>query len=541
MRTANASSLPQTRPLPQASLAFAPLPEGALLNQGRYTVLEARTLNGRLNSYRVEDNVAVRSCPNCRFAVTDAQERACPFCRADLSGVPATHARYRVLESGDEHAFAAEAQWLDMGLDHPGLLPPLAVFSEAPYGPVRHYRVEPELPPVTADALPVPQELATVLEWGVALARALHFLHRHHIALREVRLDHIVVDGREARWLLQDVVTALPPEEDEGRDRPDVRELAALLFYLATGQAERDPQALLPEAVVRTFAQVLSAPYVVDDADRLGMALEVALYDLRRPASVTLSVGRRTDVGQQRRLNEDSLLTLHFAAVFRSVSVPVGVFAVADGMGGHTAGDLASQLAIRAIAQQAVHDLLSPAAAGDPLPDARRWLVAAVQAANQAVHEQRITADTDMGTTLTLTLVVGDQVTIANVGDSRAYWLGPEGIVQLTTDHSFVERLVATGQITRDEAARHPQRNVIYRVIGDRPQVEADLFEHQLAPGEALLLCSDGLNGMLGDEQIAHIWRTSVSPQEACDRLVEAANEAGGEDNISVIVVQRKP
>jgi protein phosphatase len=128
--------------------------------------------------------------------------------------------------------------------------------------------------------------------------------------------------------------------------------------------------------------------------------------------------------------------------------------------------------------------------------------------------------------------------TLANIGDSRAYLLKPEAIVQVTVDHSLVERLVATGQITPEEAANHPQKNVIYRVVGDKPRVENDIYEQRLVPGEALLLCSDGLSGMVPDEQMWQIWRTSTSPQEACDRLVEAANEAGGEDNITAVIVQ---
>jgi len=128
--------------------------------------------------------------------------------------------------------------------------------------------------------------------------------------------------------------------------------------------------------------------------------------------------------------------------------------------------------------------------------------------------------------------------TIANVGDSRAYLLNQTEITQISTDHSLVERLVATGQITREEAANHPQRNIIYRVLGDRPEVEADLFQLRLAPGEALLLCSDGLSGMVPDRRIWQTWQTSISPQDACDLLVEAAIQAGGDDNITIVIVQ---
>ncbi len=547
-------SLPATRPLSEASIAFAPLPEGALLHEGQYVVVETRTPGlekaERLNVYLVEDTTPVRLCPNCRAETADPEERFCSYCGADLSGVEPLHLRYLTRESADEHAFAVEAHLLETRLDHPDLLLPRDVFVESPYGPHRRYLVEPEFSPPLATTLSVPQELNQVLEWGVSLAQALDYLHRHQITLREVGLNHIAVEGKTARWIHLGTAYVVPPEARStaaGYFAQDVQGLATALFYLATGQQQYTADVSLPEQVTTLFSQALTAPAGLTVA-AFASALEAALEELRRPASVTLVVGHRTDVGQERSLNEDSLLTLSIAPVFRSVSAPVGLFVVADGMGGHEAGDVASQLAIRTIAPLAVSEVLSPAAAGKPLPDTREWLTAATQAANRAVYEQRRAAGNDMGTTLVMALFIGDTAIIANVGDSRAYLLRQrreergerrgEEIVQITTDHSLVERLVATGQITPEEAVDHPQKNVIYRVIGDKLRLEVDLFEQRLNAGEALLLCSDGLSGMVPDEQIWHTWRTSTSPREACDRLVEAANQAGGEDNVTVVIVQ---
>jgi len=529
-----------TRPLQQASVAFAPLPEAALLHNGRYVVVEIRGTDERLNVYLVEDTTPVRVCPNCRAETEDPEERFCSFCGTDLSSVEPLHLRYLMQESADEQAFAVEARLLGMRLSHPGLLLPHAFFVEAPYGPPRRYLVESEFPPLLATSLPVPQELNRVLEWGVSLAQALDYLHRYQIALCEVGLNHIAVEGKIARWTHLDTAAIIPPTaraQASGYFARDVQGLAAALFYLATGEQQLTADVQLPGQVTMLFSQVLTTPVGLTAA-AFATALEAALQELRRPESVTFVVGRRTDVGQERSLNEDSLLIIELAAVFCSVSVPVGLFVVADGMGGHEAGDVASQLAIRAIAQRALGEVLVPTAAGEPLPDAREWLTDATQAANRVVYDQRRAAGTDMGTTLVMAFFVGDAATIANVGDSRAYLLRQDGIAQITTDHSLVERLVATGQITPDEAADHPQKNIIYRVIGDKPRVEADLFEQRLAPGEALLLCSDGLSGMVPDERIWQIWRTSTSPQEACDRLVDAANLAGGEDNITAVIVQ---
>jgi len=428
---------------------------------------------------------------------------------------------------------------LGMNLEHPGLFLPRAIFTETPYGAPRYYRVEPEFSPPLVTSRTVPQALNQVLEWGVILARALDYLHQHHIALRRVGLEHMAVAGKKAYWVNLNVAYVIPPAAQATAASDfvqDVQGLGAALLYLATGQHEVT-EASLPERVAAVLSEALTAPTRLS-AGAFATALESVLQELWCPAIVNLVVGRRTDVGQERTLNEDSLLTLDVAPIFRSSGAPVGLYAVADGMGGHEAGDVASRLAIQAIARQMVSQVLPVAIGGESLPNFRQWLMATMQAANQSVYDQRKAAGTDMGTTLVVVLVVSNKVLIANVGDSRAYLLKQGEIVQLTTDHSLVERLVAAGQITPEEAINHPQRNIIYRVIGEKPQVEADLYERGLAPGEALLLCSDGLSGMVPDQQIWQIWRTSTSPQVACDRLVAAANQAGGEDNITVVIVQ---
>jgi PPM family protein phosphatase len=541
---ASASDLPGTRPLPSASTAFAPLPAGALLREGRYLILEDRSTNEHMNLYLVEDTKPVRMCPNCQEEIFDPEEQFCFSCGADLSSVEPLHLRYLMQESADAQAFTNEAQLLGMNLDHPGLRLPHAIFTEAPYGPPRRYRVKPESAPPPASSLPKPQELHHVLEWGLSLAQALAYLHQHQVTLRECSLENILVDGKVAQWMNFGAARVISPQsrsESASYFVQDVQGLARALFHLATGKPRYTPDLRpsnpLPNRVAKLFSQALSGPPGIMATD-FAASLEAALGEIRRPESVTLAIGSRTDVGQERSLNEDSLSTLDQSSVFRSVRTPLGLFVVADGMGGHEAGDAASRLAISTIHQQAVNDILTPASSGRPLPALKQWLTTAAQAANRAVYDERKAAGTDMGTTLVMAIFIGDKATIANVGDSRAYLLKQDQINQITTDHSLVERLVATGQITPQEALNHPQRNVIYRVIGDKPRLEVDIFEQRLAPGEALLLCSDGLSGMVTDEKIHRIWRTSTSPQDACDRLVEAANQAGGEDNITVVIVQ---
>jgi protein phosphatase len=167
-----------------------------------------------------------------------------------------------------------------------------------------------------------------------------------------------------------------------------------------------------------------------------------------------------------------------------------------------------------------------------------KWLSEAIELANQTVFTMRRSAGSDMGSTLVAILLDANRACIAHVGDSRAYRINERGIEQLTTDHSLVERLIATNQITREEARHHPQRNVIYRTMGDKPKVEVDTSIHTLSAGDRLLLCSDGLSGMVDDATIHRIVMESPSPQAACDALIDAGNAAGGEDNISVVIIQ---
>jgi protein phosphatase len=222
-------------------------------------------------------------------------------------------------------------------------------------------------------------------------------------------------------------------------------------------------------------------------------------------------VGARTDVGRVREGNEDSYM------------IHDPLFAVADGMGGHRGGEVASKLAL---------DTLLKTTDGAAL-------VEAVQDANRAVFE-RAGADpalAGMGTTLTAFLADGETLRLAHVGDSRAYLLRESQLQRITTDHTVVEGLVEKGELTAQEAAIHPQRSILTRAIGVEGEVQVDQASIDLRPGDRLLLCSDGLTGMIEDEEIHRILMEHRDPQAAADALVEAANEAGGQDNVTAIVV----
>jgi serine/threonine protein phosphatase PrpC len=252
-----------------------------------------------------------------------------------------------------------------------------------------------------------------------------------------------------------------------------------------------------------------------------------------------------SDVGQAREHNEDRLLVLTSLQAGGDSESPagssawgVGLFIVADGMGGHAGGEQASDLAARTVAQHVTRDVILPLL-GSGGPDAdlkplQEVLEEAIAAANVAVR----VALPESGTTLTCALVVGDQLTLAHVGDSRAYLIEPGGLRRLTRDHSLVQRLQELGQLTADEAAVHPSRNMLYRAVGQGDLLEADLSAYRLVASARLLLCSDGLWGVVAEEQMHAIVAGQPSLQAACQALIAEANRLGGPDNITAILVE---
>jgi protein phosphatase len=223
----------------------------------------------------------------------------------------------------------------------------------------------------------------------------------------------------------------------------------------------------------------------------------------------------RTDVGRQRSVNEDSLV---LAPPF---------FAVADGMGGARAGEVASAMAADAFEGESD--------SGEP-PEAQ--LSRILREANRRIYDLAVTDDSHrgMGTTVTAAKVTGDEVSLGHVGDSRAYRLRDGELEQLTRDHSLVAELERSGQITPEAAEHHPQRSIITRALGPEPDVQVDTYTLAGRAGDLFLICSDGLTSMISDEELASILRSAANLEEAADSLVRAANQSGGKDNITVVL-----
>lgn len=234
-----------------------------------------------------------------------------------------------------------------------------------------------------------------------------------------------------------------------------------------------------------------------------------------------------TDIGRKRELNEDYIYTSG-----QPIGALPNLFIVADGMGGHKAGDYASMHTVDRFVE-VIRELGEEHGVQDAINEA-------VTAANAYIY-QRSRENSNlsgMGTTLVLASCIGNEAIVANIGDSRLYLVNDDAMTQITRDHSLVEEMVTLGGIDREMARNHPDKNIITRAVGVKEKVAADFFEVDLTKGDKLLLCSDGLTNMLRDEEIYQIIENNKELEQAAKALVDAANENGGRDNIAVVLVE---
>lgn len=251
-----------------------------------------------------------------------------------------------------------------------------------------------------------------------------------------------------------------------------------------------------------------------------------------QPEPLEITFVKGTDVGRSRDHNEDYLDA--FSPPDPAQRSQKGdLFIVADGMGGHQAGDVASQTAVSVISREYY---------ADPGTDVRAALIGAIRTANAYIHQEaeQSPSHAGMGTTVVAAVIRGRELYLANVGDSRAYMMRQGKVSQATRDHSFVAEQVRAGMLTLEEARAHPQRNVITRALGSRPDVKVDTYSGELQPGDVLLMCTDGLSEYVHEEDMQAVL-TQHPPEEAVPRLIALANSRGGADNISTLVIQAGP
>ncbi|WP_144461411.1 Stp1/IreP family PP2C-type Ser/Thr phosphatase [Siminovitchia fortis] len=236
----------------------------------------------------------------------------------------------------------------------------------------------------------------------------------------------------------------------------------------------------------------------------------------------------KTDTGKVRQHNEDN------GGVFMNVQGEV-LAIVADGMGGHKAGEVASGIAVNELKQQwqEVRTALTPA-------EAEQWLQEHFAAVNKKIfeHAKKNSHCEGMGTTIVAAICTSRFATVANVGDSRCYVMNEQGYAQLTEDHSFVNELVKTGQISPEDAAHHPRKNIVLKAAGTQEEIDIDTKTLTFEEGDKILLCSDGLSDKVSKIEMEQTLKASLTKEEKADRLIELANQYGGEDNISLAIVE---
>ena len=246
-------------------------------------------------------------------------------------------------------------------------------------------------------------------------------------------------------------------------------------------------------------------------------------------------IGMITDVGQVRTIDEDSILVADLSFGINSENEKFLLLAVADGMGGHAKGEEASKIALNTLTKSVIPELFEDKSFTELLENG-------IKNANQEIldYTSKNPESSGMGTTTVCALVKGNDVHLANVGDSRAYVISNDEIRRVTKDHSYVQALIDEGKITEEEAREHPQKNVITKAVGIMEAVEPDTMKLTLDNDESLLLCCDGVIAHLPDEDIHKIICDSPDPQTACQQIVDLANERGGIDNISLIILSSK-
>jgi len=290
--------------------------------------------------------------------------------------------------------------------------------------------------------------------------------------------------------------------------------------------------------------EILAMQDSVEERDPLTETAETKPEDV--PSELSNSPGLKAvqscHIGNVRRRNEDSSYIFTAESGGQEPIIPFGLYIVADGMGGHHAGHEASKGVSRLVAQQVLERIYLPLLKnstednGHPPEPVSEVILDAVQAANQHIHSPD--PGKDSGTTLTAALVFGRRLYVAHVGDSRAYLLADGEMKQVTVDHSYVRRLIDAGQITEEEAAVHPQRNMLYRAVGQGGDLEIDTFTQSLPRSGKLFICSDGLWGLIPNPVISDVLQQDVPLNEMTETLVQLALEAGGHDNITGVLVE---
>jgi protein phosphatase len=449
-----------------------------------------------------------RRCWSCQSEDSPRSAKVCHAC-----GAPMTTQRFLMSSRWDTSRFAAFEQLAAMRVEHPGLALPIEVLRhEDQLLAIYPYRGEGLM---LDEASPLSNQ--RVLHVGQRVVGVLAALAQRGVKVGEIGRQHLLISPNGTVRLFDvDVVDVLggpvPPMQLAGV----MRELAVLLRR----------HVHVSSVALADFLD-LAAGGDFPTTRELGRALE-SRFDTLATEVWPATLGGVSDVGLTRQLNED-------AWGWVNLGHRLDLFVLADGMGGHDAGEVASALAVETLLRTARERAPGQAERLDALES---LLEDSFQSANNAVKAEAERRGTDMGTTLVGMLVHDNRLAfVANVGDSRAYLLRDGVLHQISVDHSFVQKLVERGRLTAEEARNHPQSNILLRTVGTERDVEIDLFRVDLLPGDKLMMCSDGLWGEVSDADMLALLRQHNDPRAAVRELVRASHHGGGKDNCTIVLV----
>jgi protein phosphatase len=366
--------------------------------------------------------------------------------------------------------------------------------------------------------LPAPLETNTVLHLSQRFTGLIAFLQTNGVRLADIGRHGFMLRKAEEKFLMFDpLVAELTDGPIEGKVRSnEIKQIAAMMRKYT--QVNCSP---LHDFLLRAENGEFSSPM------EFGRSIE-KIFDTTPKEAPLEGVATMTDVGLARSLNEDTWAWADIAEGAR-------IYAVADGMGGHDAGEVASATAVATICKEARKRFEK---LKNRSPDALENLLdESFQAANNAIKDMADNAGTDMGTTMTAMLHFGDLGLLANVGDSRIYLMREQSLQQVSEDHSLVGRLLAQGRITPDEARTHPHSHILLRTVGTEHDVEIDIFQVALQSGDRVIMCSDGLWGEVEDDDIEAILNHYDDPSVCVQELIKAAHLGGGKDNVTVMII----
>lgn len=486
------------------------LPPGTAVGD-RYTIEGlVRLAEGRM-FYLANDrrpDRPTRHCWSCGFDDTPRSAAVCAQC-----GDPLRERRFLVSARWEPTNFEAYTAYHALGIEHPGVAAPLDVFvlddvlySVTPYA--GEGLMLDEASPLTNKRL---------LEVAQRLVGAVAALHRRGVELRCLTRANLLISPDHSVRVFDLEVVGM----HEGEVPPE--RVSAVLMSL--GELLRRYCDVEAEELADYLASVEAG--AVDALLPVGRAVE-SRYPTWSVLRYAPKLGGMSDVGLTRQLNEDNWGWI-------KLSERASLYVVADGMGGHDGGEVASEMAVKTLCEKA---RALEAARPEGEEAIEELLRDAFQTANNTVKDAAEEKGTDMGTTLVAILVIDERLGfLANVGDSRGYLLREGRLHQLSIDHSLVQKMVDRGRITAEQARHHPHSNILLRTVGTEHDVEIDVFRVQLEAGDKVMMCSDGLWGEVEDRDIESILNTYGDPRIAARELVRAAHHGGGKDNVTLMIV----